>query len=102
MEQHVPVSEDLVEKLTPNKDVGENEIDERNKILEGIAEVCMQQRQYHLATKKYTQAGNRVKVCVSNVTLEPYLRASFFSLIPCLKQMSYENEDVGSWSPRLA
>ena len=38
MEQHVPVSEDLVEKLTPNKDVGENEIDERNKILEGIAE----------------------------------------------------------------
>ena len=63
MEQHVPVSEDLVEKLTPNKDVGENEIDERNKILEGIAEVCMQQRQYHLATKKYTQAGNRVKVC---------------------------------------
>ena len=83
MEQHVPVSEDLVEKLTPNKDVGENEIDERNKILEGIAEVCMQQRQYHLATKKYTQAGNRVKVCVSNVTLEPYLRASFFSLVPC-------------------
>ena len=71
MEQHVPVSEDLVEKLTPNKDVGENEIDERNKILEGIAEVCMQQRQYHLATKKYTQAGNRVKVRVSNVTVEP-------------------------------
>ncbi len=57
------VSEDLVEKLTPTKDVGENEVDERNKILEGIAEVCMQQRQYHLATKKYTQAGNRVKVC---------------------------------------
>ena len=63
MEQHVAVSEDLVEKLTPTKDVGENEVDERNKILEGIAEVCMQQRQYHLATKKYTQAGNRVKVC---------------------------------------
>lgn len=25
--------------------------------------VYMQQRQYHLATKKYTQAGNKVKVC---------------------------------------
>lgn len=56
------VNEDLVEKLTPGADMGENESEEKNKILEGIAEVCMQQRQYHLATKKYTQAGNKVKV----------------------------------------
>ncbi len=62
IEQHVMVSEDLVEKLTPGKELSDNE--ERNRILEGIAEVCMQQRQYHLATKKYTQAGNRVKVSV--------------------------------------
>ena len=65
MEQHVPVSEELVEKLTPGKDLGENEGEERNKILEGIAEVCMQQRQYHLATKKYTQAGNKLKVLMA-------------------------------------
>ena len=25
------------------------------------AQVCMQQREYHLATKKYTQAGNKMK-----------------------------------------
>ncbi len=62
MEQHVPVSEELVEKLTPPKEMHENDLEERNKVLEGIAEVCMQQRQYHLATKKYTQAGNKVKV----------------------------------------
>ena len=54
------VSEDLVEKLTPGKELSDNE--ECNRILEGIAEVCMHQHQYHLATKKYTQAGNRVKV----------------------------------------
>ena len=62
MEQHVPMTEELVEKLTPSKEEGENDIEERNRILEGIAEVCMQQRQYHLATKKYTQSGNKVKV----------------------------------------
>ena len=64
MEQHVDMTEDLVEKLTPAKAEGAHEEEERNKILEGIAEVCMQQRQYHLATKKYTQAGNKLKVCV--------------------------------------
>ena len=39
MEQHVPMTEDLVEKLTPSKEMGEAQPDERNKILEGIAEV---------------------------------------------------------------
>ncbi|KAK2157995.1 hypothetical protein LSH36_179g04000 [Paralvinella palmiformis] len=61
MEQHVPMTEELVEKLTPGKEEGQNDVEERNRILEGIAEVCMQQRQYHLATKKYTQSGNKVK-----------------------------------------
>lgn len=61
------MTEELVEKLTPNKEMAENDAEERNKILEGIAEVCMQQRQYHLATKKYTQAGNKVKVSTHNL-----------------------------------
>ena len=56
------VTEDLVEKLTPSKEMAESDPEERIKILDGIAEVCMQQGQYHLATKKYTQAGNKVKV----------------------------------------
>lgn len=61
MEQHVPMTEELVEKLTPSKEMEESDAIGRNKILEGIGEVCMAQRQYHLATKKFTQAGNRVK-----------------------------------------
>ena len=39
MEQHVPMTEDLVEKLTPSKEMSETQPDEKNKILEGIAEV---------------------------------------------------------------
>ena len=40
MEQHVPMTEDLVEKLTPSKEMSETNPDEKNKILEGVAEVC--------------------------------------------------------------
>lgn len=63
MEQHIPMTEELVEKLTPSKEMEERDVEERNKILEGVGEVCMAQRQYHLATKKFTQCGSRVKVC---------------------------------------
>lgn len=51
-----------MEKLTPEKPDDEAENSERIRVLEAIAAVCMNQRQYHLATKKYTQAGNRIKV----------------------------------------
>lgn len=58
------LTEELVEKLTPEKvDEGSDDVTpNRNQVLEAIATVCMNQRQYHLATKKYTQAGNRIKV----------------------------------------
>ena len=61
------MTEDLVEKLTPPKEMAETDPEERIKILDGIAEVCMQQGQYHLATKKYTQAGNKVKVSAPSI-----------------------------------
>lgn len=61
MDQTVEITEDLAEKLTPDKDFG-NDPMERLKILEAIAEVCMHQGAYHLATKKFTQAGNKIKV----------------------------------------
>ena len=34
---------------------------ERNNVLERLGEVCAMQRQFHLATKKFTQAGNKVQ-----------------------------------------
>ena len=57
------VTEDMAEKLTPSKDEVPDTM-ERVKILEAIAEVCMHQGQYHLATKKFTQAGNKMKVII--------------------------------------
>lgn len=59
LEQHVPVNEELVERLTPPKPDSPN--NEWSKLLEAVADICMQQRLYHIATKKFTQAGNRVK-----------------------------------------
>ena len=61
MDQHVEITEDLAEKLTPSKEELGGDTMERMKILEAIAEVCMHQGQYHLATKKFTQAGNKMK-----------------------------------------
>ena len=64
LDQNVEMTEDLAEKLTPEKDELDN--DSRLQILNGIAEVCMQQRQYHLATKKYTQSGNKLQVAIDS------------------------------------
>lgn len=65
MDQHVEITEELAEKLTPGKDEGSGEAGgdsmERLKLLEALGEVCMLQGQYHLATKKFTQAGNKMK-----------------------------------------
>lgn len=63
------LTEELVEKLTPEKSDDNDAEAARMKILEAIATVCMNQRQYHLATKKYTQAGNRIKVKIYKTVL---------------------------------
>lgn len=45
--------------ITDSKDLSEQA---RKELLESIADCCMRQGNYHLATKKYTQAGNKAKV----------------------------------------
>jgi intraflagellar transport protein 140 len=54
---NVTITEELAEKMTLPK--GE---ENRGTMLERIAECAMQQGSYHLATKKFTQAGNKMKV----------------------------------------
>ncbi|XP_055006428.1 intraflagellar transport protein 140 homolog isoform X2 [Boleophthalmus pectinirostris] len=58
--QNLDVSEELAEKMTvtESKDMSE---EARKELLERIADCCMRQGNYHLATKKYTQAGNKLK-----------------------------------------
>ncbi|KAF5285788.1 hypothetical protein FQA39_LY04249 [Lamprigera yunnana] len=56
---NVELTPDLVEKLTPEKDAMDDT--SKNKILENLAESLMIQGNYQLATKKFTQAGDRVR-----------------------------------------
>jgi len=67
--QHVPMTEQLVESLSPLHSAYMDQ-DECNKIIEAVGEVCYEQAEYHLATKKFTQAGNKIKVCVQSLLCE--------------------------------
>ncbi len=62
MDQSLTITEDLAESLTVPKDSSHLSEAGRKELLEKIADCCMRQGNYHLATKKYTQAGNKIKV----------------------------------------
>ena len=61
MTQNLTITEELADRMTvtDSKDLSE---EARKEVLERIADCCMRQGNYHLATKKYTQAGNKLKV----------------------------------------
>ncbi|XP_033108707.1 intraflagellar transport protein 140 homolog [Anneissia japonica] len=63
MQQGVNINEKLAEKMTISKDDPNGEM--RIRLLEKVADICFQQGSYHLATKKYTQAGNKAKAMKS-------------------------------------
>lgn len=56
------ITEEMAEKMTVPKESGNMSEAARLELLEQIASCCMRQGSYHLATKKYTQAGNKLKV----------------------------------------
>ncbi|VDP98563.1 unnamed protein product [Trichobilharzia regenti] len=57
-DHNVSISDELAEKLTPTSD----KLPEKEKcsLLVELGELCMQQGKYHLACKKFTQAGSRI------------------------------------------
>ncbi|CAG5110542.1 Similar to Ift140: Intraflagellar transport protein 140 homolog (Mus musculus), partial [Cotesia congregata] len=59
---NVPLTEDLAEEITIDKANNDTE-SERIRILtlEKVGEIAFEQGNYHLATKKFTQAGNKLK-----------------------------------------
>ncbi|KAE9332040.1 Intraflagellar transport protein [Phytophthora fragariae] len=64
MQHDVKVTEEMAEKMTPPKsDDTASPADKKNRteLLLKLAKCCKQQGSYHLATKKYTQAGNKLK-----------------------------------------
>ncbi|GJQ73669.1 putative intraflagellar transport protein 140 [Trypoxylus dichotomus] len=59
LKYNVQLNEDLVEKLTPEKDQVDEET--RSLILDNLGETLLSQGNYHLATKKFTQTGDKIK-----------------------------------------
>uniref|UniRef100_A0A1B6C8A4 Intraflagellar transport protein 140 homolog n=1 Tax=Clastoptera arizonana TaxID=38151 RepID=A0A1B6C8A4_9HEMI len=55
-EHSVQLTEELADNLTPAQGY-----EDRAHLLEQLAECALSQANYHLATKKYTQAGNKIK-----------------------------------------
>jgi len=70
--QSLTITEELAERMivTDSKDLSE---EARKELLERIADCCMRQGNYHLATKKYTQAGNKLKVLLIYVYTYIYI-----------------------------
>ncbi|XP_062330983.1 intraflagellar transport protein 140 homolog isoform X2 [Osmerus eperlanus] len=61
LDQSLTITEDLAESMTVSRDSKDMSEEARKDLLERIADCCMRQGNYHLATKKYTQAGNKIK-----------------------------------------
>ena len=63
IKQNVYITDELAERMTlakPDQEDTSTAVN-RNKILECVADSCMRQQSYHLAAKKYTQAGLKKK-----------------------------------------
>jgi intraflagellar transport protein 140 len=58
--ENVIVTEEMADKMTLPKHDDDEMNKQRNKILEKVANICVVQASYQLATRKYMQAGNKV------------------------------------------
>ncbi|RXM27654.1 Intraflagellar transport protein 140-like [Acipenser ruthenus] len=61
LDQSLTITEELAERMTVTQDSKDLPEEARRELLERIADCCMRQGNYHLATKKYTQACNKLK-----------------------------------------
>uniref|UniRef100_A0ABL0EJ54 Anaphase-promoting complex subunit 4 WD40 domain-containing protein n=1 Tax=Rhodnius prolixus TaxID=13249 RepID=A0ABL0EJ54_RHOPR len=81
-EHNVLLNEDLGEKLSP--DIGH---DNRTSLLETLADCALAQANYHLATKKYTQAGNKMKAMRALLKSGDTDKIIFFANVSKQKEM---------------
>jgi intraflagellar transport protein 140 len=61
LEHKVKIDDDMAEGLTPPKSDDPVEAERRLETLRKLAKACKKQNVFHLACKKYTQAGERLK-----------------------------------------
>lgn len=87
LEQNLIITEEMAEKMTVSKDSKELSEDSRRELLERIADCCMRQGNYHLATKKYTQAGNKLKAMRSLLKSGDTEKIVFFATVSRQKEI---------------
>jgi len=61
IEHKVNITEEMAEGLTPPKAEDSRDKEARNETIKKLAKACKKQGEFHLACKKYTQAGDRLK-----------------------------------------
>ena len=83
------ITEEMAEKMTVSKDSKDLSEESRRELLEQIANCCMRQGNYHLATKKYTQAGNKLKVSLSGPVYLNWAIYWEFGYLPCCCMYSW-------------
>lgn len=71
VDQNLTITDELAEKFTVSdtKDLSE---EARRELLESLADCCIRQGSYYLAVKKYTHAGNRIKVSLHSVYMDSF------------------------------
>ncbi|XP_075422551.1 intraflagellar transport protein 140 homolog isoform X2 [Ascaphus truei] len=87
LEQNLVITEDMAEKMTVSKDSKELSEEARRELLERVADCCMRQGNYHLATKKYTQAGNKLKAMRSLLKSGDTEKIMFFAGVSRQKEI---------------
>ncbi|KAH8866529.1 Intraflagellar transport protein like [Schistosoma japonicum] len=84
-EHYVPITEELIEKLTPTSDHFTKK--ENCNFLIALGELCLAQEQYYLACKKFTQAGNRLLAMQSLIKSGDTEKIIFFTNISKQKEI---------------
>lgn len=84
-EKGVPITETFAEALTPNKD----ELDDikRSQILMQLGDILQEQGDYHTATKKFTQAGDKVRAMKSLLKSGDTEKIVFFATMSRQKEV---------------
>ncbi|XP_068161175.1 intraflagellar transport protein 140 homolog isoform X2 [Antennarius striatus] len=83
---NLTITEELAERMTvtDSKDLPD---EARKELLERIADCCMRQGNYHLATKKYTHAGNKSKAMKALLKSGDTEKIIFFANISRQKEL---------------
>lgn len=85
LQHDVPITEEMAEALTPDK--GALPAEERSALLMKIAKAAKHQGQWHLAAKKFTQAGDKMRAMKALVKSGDTEKITFFANVSRQKEI---------------